>query len=41
MHPGEAPGLGIDIDEAEAATFPYRRAFLPLARLMDGTKHGS
>ena len=39
MHPGDAPGLGVDIDETAAATFPYRRAYLPLARLMDGTMH--
>jgi mannonate dehydratase len=39
MHPGDAPGLGVDIDEAEAARFPYRRAYLPLARLSDGTMH--
>lgn len=39
MHPGDAPGLGVDIDETAAATFPYKRAYLPLARLMDGTMH--
>ena len=39
MHPGEAPGLGVDLDEAVAATFPYRPASLPLARLTDGTMH--
>ncbi len=39
MHPGDAPGLGVDIDEALAATFPYQRAYLPVARLMDGTVH--
>ncbi len=37
MHPGDAPGLGVDIDEAEAARYPYRRAFLPVNRLEDGT----
>ena len=37
MHPGEAPGLGVDIDENLAATFPYQRAYLPVSRLMDGT----
>jgi len=37
MHPGEAPGLGVDIDESLAAEFPYKRAFLPLNRLEDGT----
>ena len=39
MHPGNAPGLGVDIDEALAASFPYQRAYLPVARLMDGTVH--
>jgi mannonate dehydratase len=39
MHPGEAPGLGVDIDETLAAAFPYRRAYLPVTRLMDGTVH--
>jgi mannonate dehydratase len=39
MHPGEAPGLGVDIDEALAATFPYDPAYLPVARLADGTMH--
>jgi mannonate dehydratase len=37
MHPGEAPGLGVELDEALAATFPYRRAYLPVNRLEDGT----
>jgi mannonate dehydratase len=39
MHPGDAPGLGVDIDEALASTFPYQPAYLPVARLMDGTMH--
>ncbi len=39
MHPGEAPGLGVDIDEALAAAFPYNAAYLPVARLQDGTVH--
>jgi mannonate dehydratase len=37
MHPGEAPGLGVDIDVALAETHDYRRAYLPVARLEDGT----
>ncbi len=37
LHPGEAPGLGVDIDEAEAAKHPYKRAYLPVARLEDGS----
>jgi mannonate dehydratase len=39
MHPGEAPGLGIDIDEALAAKYPYEPAYLPVNRLQDGTVH--
>jgi mannonate dehydratase len=39
MHPGDAPGLGVDIDEALAATFPYQPAYLPVARKVDGTLH--
>jgi mannonate dehydratase len=39
MHPGDQPGLGVEIDEALAASFPYKRAYLPTARLMDGTVH--
>lgn len=39
MHPGDAPGLGVNVDEAVAATFPYQRAYLPVARLIDGTMH--
>lgn len=37
MHPGDAPGLGVDIDEDLAAQYPYKRAFLPVNRLEDGT----
>jgi mannonate dehydratase len=36
LHPGDEPGLGVDIDETAAARFPYRRAFLPINRLEDG-----
>ncbi|WP_323847436.1 D-mannonate dehydratase ManD [Microbulbifer magnicolonia] len=39
LHPGEAPGLGVDIDEALAAQYPYRRAYLPINRLEDGSMH--
>ena len=39
MHPGEKPGLGVELDETLAATFPYQPAYLPVARLMDGTVH--
>ncbi len=39
LHPGEAPGLGVDLDEALAASHPYKRASLPVARLEDGSMH--
>jgi mannonate dehydratase len=39
MHPGETPGLGVEIDEALAAKYPYRRAYLPINRKLDGTMH--
>ncbi|WP_075187100.1 D-mannonate dehydratase ManD [Teredinibacter haidensis] len=35
--PGETPGHGVDIDEALAAKYPYKRACLPVNRLEDGT----
>lgn len=38
MQPGEAPGHGVTIDEALAARYPYRRAYLPVNRLQhDGS----
>ncbi len=37
MHPGDQPGLGVDIDEKLAAKYPYQRAYLPIARKLDGT----
>ena len=37
LQPGEAPGHGVDIDEELAAKYPYKRAYLPVARLEDGT----
>jgi mannonate dehydratase len=39
LHPGDQPGLGVDIDEDLAAKYPYRRAYLPVNRLKDGTMH--
>jgi mannonate dehydratase len=39
MHPGEAIGLGVDLDEQLAAKFKYRRAYLPINRLQDGSMH--
>lgn len=37
MHPGEAPGLGVEMDEDLASKHPYQRAYLPVARQLDGT----
>jgi mannonate dehydratase len=37
MFPGDAPGLGVDLDEALAAKYPYQRAYLPINRKLDGT----
>jgi len=39
MYPGDSPGLGVDIDEALAAKYPYERAYLPVNRKLDGTMH--
>jgi mannonate dehydratase len=39
MHPGDAAGLGVDIEEDLAQRFPYDRAYLPVNRLLDGTMH--
>jgi mannonate dehydratase len=32
----DAPGLGVDINEAAAAKYPYDRAYLPMSRRQDG-----
>ena len=37
MYPGDAPGLGVEIDETLAAKYPYQRAYLPVNRKLDGT----
>jgi mannonate dehydratase len=39
LHPGDTVGLGVDINEAEAAKYPYKRAYLPVARREDGSMH--
>jgi mannonate dehydratase len=39
MHPGDQPGLGVDIDEKLASNYAYVRAYLPVNRLEDGTMH--
>lgn len=37
MYPGDAPGLGVDLDETLASNYPYQRAYLPINRKLDGT----
>jgi mannonate dehydratase len=37
MTPGDTPGLGVSYDEALAGKYPYQRAYLPVARKLDGT----
>ena len=39
LHPGDTPGLGVEIDEQAAASHPYVPAYLPVSRLRDGTIH--
>lgn len=36
-HVSEAPGLGVDFDEQAASEYPYKRSYLPVSRLEDGT----
>jgi len=36
LHPGDAVGIGVDIDEELAAKYPYDPKQLPVARLHDG-----
>ncbi len=37
LHVTDAPGLGTDINEAAAAKYPYKRAYLPMTRRADGS----
>jgi mannonate dehydratase len=37
MFPGDGSGLGVDLDEALAAKYPYQQAYLPINRKLDGT----
>ena len=37
LHPGDAPGHGVDIDEKLAARYPYKPSVLPVNRLEDGS----
>lgn len=36
LYPGDQIGHGVDIDEQKAAKYPYKPAYLPVARLEDG-----
>jgi mannonate dehydratase len=37
LHPGNAPGIGVDINEELASKYPYEPRQLPIARLQDGS----
>jgi mannonate dehydratase len=37
LQPGDAPGLGVDLDEALLSSEPYTTAYLPTARRLDGS----
>ncbi|MBN9156373.1 MULTISPECIES: D-mannonate dehydratase ManD [unclassified Microbacterium] len=39
LHPGDEPGLGVELDLDEAGRYPYEQAYLPFNRLADGTVH--
>ena len=39
LHPGEAPGIGVTLDEQAAASYPYAPGYLPVNTLRDGTVH--
>jgi mannonate dehydratase len=39
LHPGDMPGLGVELDLDEAGKYPYEVAYLPYNRLADGTVH--
>ncbi|TMU98623.1 hypothetical protein FGK60_13215 [Streptomyces sp. DASNCL29] len=39
LHPGEAPGIGVDMDESLAEKHLYEAAYLTVNRLHDGTVH--
>lgn len=37
VHVSDEPGLGVDFDEQAAGEYPYKRSYLPVCRLEDGT----
>jgi len=39
LNVSDASGLGTDVNEKLAATYPYQRAYLPTTRRLDGSVH--
>ncbi len=39
LHPGDKPGIGVELNLDEAGKYPYQTAYLPFNRLSDGTVH--
>jgi mannonate dehydratase len=39
LRPSGSPGLGVSYDDSVADRYPYSRAYLPVARRLDGTVH--
>jgi mannonate dehydratase len=39
LHVTDQPGLGTDVNEAAAAKYPYKPAYLPTVRRVDGSVH--
>lgn len=37
FHVSDAPGIGVDFDEEEAAGYSYEHSYHPIVRLEDGT----
>jgi len=37
LYISDSPGLGVDFNEEEASKYPYKRSYLPVNRLEDGT----
>jgi len=39
LHPGDAPGLGVEYNIGASNAYEYTQAYLPYNRLADGTVH--
>ena len=39
MHPGNKPGIGVEVNEEAAAKYPYNPKYLPVNRRLDGSMH--